>query len=836
MAASGICSVIDVGHKLQPFLDQTRNYLGIDLIYNGIHLPQGYDGSGVVVGIIDDGFEYTHPSFYDTAGNTLRVKRVWNQRDTTGTAPSGFSYGSEYSTTNEIIASPTDDDSAVHGSHVAGIAAGCGAPSGNGTAYRGMAPGADIVLVSSIFTEASVLDAIQYINNYARSVGKPCVINMSFGTLVGSHDGTGLSDRFFTSYISENTDSIALVASAGNSGDENAHIEKHFSTTDTSFTSNLDFYSLRDLSGEIGLWCDRNFRFALSLVNSNTNVQDDFSGFFATGTDTLIETQLWSSDSTKFDLTIHLSSLDTTNNRYHAFVTFSDRPSFRNKLYLTVRCDTTAVMHGWGDAFTFEADNIVSGTIGGDSLYTIGGFGANTDAVISVGAYTTRHKAVTYDGETIQYNEKIGQITSFSSMGPTLDGRVKPDIAAPGELVVSAYNTFGTNAIMTMVYDTTMWSGRTAEYGIESGTSMSSPMVTGIVALWMQHNPALGTDSLRAIMHRTARNDRFTGNAAVSPNNIWGYGKVNAFGGLPADTAMWLLNVLSCDEGTGTVSGSGVVAEGSHTIAATPANNYIFARWDDGDTNNPRLVNVISDTTFSAVFIPDCRPITTFPWWAETDQNFTCWEIIDGNNDNLSWRKMASGLAVSNGNDTTDDWIVSPKIIVNQSLVTNVYTRALTFTMGRQGGQDCSLLISTTGTAMSDFTTVLDSHTFTNLNESYMLSASLSDYQGSEVYLAVRHHNCISNALLLYIDSLCVLRDSTVAIHDVQNADFVIATNGLQFRVTGAEWRPMRVFDMMGRMVLYSPTTEGTFRVAMPGIYVIEVKGLKPKKTALINL
>lgn len=165
VAALGICSVIDVGHKLQPFLDQARNYLGIDLIYNGIHLPQGYDGSGVVVGIIDDGFEYTHPSFYDTAGNTLRVKRVWNQRDTTGTAPSGFSYGSEYSTTNEIIASPTDDDSAVHGSHVAGIAAGCGAPSGNGTAYRGMAPGADIVLVSSIFTEASVLDAIQYINN-----------------------------------------------------------------------------------------------------------------------------------------------------------------------------------------------------------------------------------------------------------------------------------------------------------------------------------------------------------------------------------------------------------------------------------------------------------------------------------------------------------------------------------------------------------------------------------------------------------------------------------------------------------------------------------------------
>lgn len=57
-------------------MDMARNNLGIDMIHAGLHLPQGYDGSGVVVGIIDGGFEYTHPAFYDTTGQVHRVKRV----------------------------------------------------------------------------------------------------------------------------------------------------------------------------------------------------------------------------------------------------------------------------------------------------------------------------------------------------------------------------------------------------------------------------------------------------------------------------------------------------------------------------------------------------------------------------------------------------------------------------------------------------------------------------------------------------------------------------------------------------------------------------------------
>ena len=68
-------------------------------------LSQSYDGTGVVVGIIDIGFDYTHPTFFANPDdeNTYRVKRVWDQLASSGTAPSGYGYGTEYSSTADIL-------------------------------------------------------------------------------------------------------------------------------------------------------------------------------------------------------------------------------------------------------------------------------------------------------------------------------------------------------------------------------------------------------------------------------------------------------------------------------------------------------------------------------------------------------------------------------------------------------------------------------------------------------------------------------------------------------------------------------------------------------------
>ena len=148
-AQSGLCSWLDVGAKARPALSNARSVMGIDAIHNGQYLPHGYDGTGVVVGIIDIGFEYGHPAFYSADGATYRVKRVWDQNATSGTAPAGYNYGRELTTQSAILAARYSQTDETHGTHVAGIAAGCGGSTTQTAAYRGIAPGADIVLVAT---------------------------------------------------------------------------------------------------------------------------------------------------------------------------------------------------------------------------------------------------------------------------------------------------------------------------------------------------------------------------------------------------------------------------------------------------------------------------------------------------------------------------------------------------------------------------------------------------------------------------------------------------------------------------------------------------------------
>jgi subtilisin family serine protease len=187
--------------------------MGIDAIHNGQYLPQGYDGTGVVVGVIDIGFEYGHPSFYASDGTTYRVKRVWDQNATSGTAPAGYSYGRELATQNDILAAQYSHNNESHGTHVAGIAAGSGGNTSATAAYRGIAPGADIVLVATTMTSSAILDGINYIRAYAASQQKPCVINMSIGSHVGPHDGTSAFDRACDDLFTLRPDSLLLVGS-----------------------------------------------------------------------------------------------------------------------------------------------------------------------------------------------------------------------------------------------------------------------------------------------------------------------------------------------------------------------------------------------------------------------------------------------------------------------------------------------------------------------------------------------------------------------------------------------------------------------------------------------
>ena len=102
----------------------------------------------------------------------------------------------------------------------------------------------------------------------------------------------------------------------------------------------------------------------------------------------------------------------------------------------------------------------------------------------------------------------VGSISTFSSLGPTRDGRQAPTIAAPGQSIIAPQPPS---------------TGDT--YGPMSGTSMAAPMVTGTVALMLQGNPELTAAEIRDCLMSTARADAFTG---ATPNHAWGAGKLDA--------------------------------------------------------------------------------------------------------------------------------------------------------------------------------------------------------------------------------------------------------------------------------------------------------------------
>ena len=840
LAESGVCTTINTGGKQHLMLDNVRPNLGIDMIHAGMNLPQGYDGSGVVVGILDDGFQYCHPAFYDATGTTLRVKRVWNQKDSTGTAPNGYSYGSEYTTESQMMAAQTDDMGQSHGSHVASTAAGCGAPYGDGATYKGIAPGADLVFVPLIFSLSNIIDAINYVHSYAQSVGKPCVINMSFGSQIGPHDGTDDEDLFIKSLVAQHPDSLVLVTSAGNDGEKPVHIEKSFSPTDTILTTRLFREAFQINDGEVDIWGDRNFSVALALVNSNTSQQVDFTGFFATGADTAIVTNLLTNNNDTLTCQFKLSQIDSLNNRYHAYAKVGTTPG-EHQLILIVRCDTVATVHAWCDNRTFQATELVDGTVSGDSHYTVSGFGANTDKVVSVGSYSTKLSYTTYTGlfQSGITGQNIGDISIFSSMGPTIDGRAKPDITAPGSEIAAACNRYDSLNGAGIIYDTIVWNGVTEKYYANSGTSMSAPVVAGIIALWMQHNPSLGIDSARTILHSTARNDRYTGNCVSTPSNIWGHGKANAFGGLPVNTSMWLLNTFSETDAFGCVEGGGVVVEGTHTITAIPSTNHIFVAWEDGITDNPRTVNVTCDTTFIALFsqisYEDCDTIMDFPWTAEFDENFTCWKLIDADGDGSNWAKFPASIAsLGTGPSAAnlDNWLVSPAIRVNQRLKAKISTRCLNVT----GSQDCSILLSTSGSETTDFTTVLGTHTYLAM-EDVDFSLPLDNFQGQTVRIAVRHHNCATIAATLFLNgfSIEVAEDSVFVPSYVDAMGYMVTTNGLQLDISGAEGHSLEIYDLTGRLVMSNRNADGNYRLPSSGMYILRVNGFKPRKVMVMG-
>lgn len=521
-------SYVKVAGKVKPLLNKVPAATRADSVWMGYGLPQGYTGKDVIIGITDWGFDYSHPMFYDTLLQETRILAAWDQFKTSGPAPTGYSYGTEYDNPTDLISAGADTANiysyATHGSHVAGIAGGSGA----GTPYRGIGFESEFLFTTFLVDEGAVLDAWEWMNNKAIAEGKRLVINMSWGLYhMDAIDGTSIISQALDAYSAQN---VVFVTSGGNNGDTPFHIKKNYSGD--ILKSRINFYSNPGLGTVWGqsvhMWGEtgNEISSAIQILDLSNQVLDQSPWYNTTTTTNYVDSFIvapTTTDTIWFNLSA--DELYPTNNRPQMRLRVKYPPSGYKVVLLSTA--PTGTVHYWNvTELTNDVGNwgmsfasLGAGYTAGDDNYGIG-TPACTHSAITVAAYSAEYYTMTGV-------EVGGQLASFSSIGPLMTDSLKPDIAAPGVSVRSSISSY-TDAAYTAVTSVD-FNGRTYPFAAFSGTSMSSPATAGVVTLILDANPYLSPEQVKQILIATARKDDDTGVIPSFGSPIWGWGKVNAY-------------------------------------------------------------------------------------------------------------------------------------------------------------------------------------------------------------------------------------------------------------------------------------------------------------------
>ncbi len=526
---------VEMGAPVYTTMDEAKISVRADKIHQGIDLPNEFCGKNIVVGTIDNGFDYGHPNFWNSDKREFRIKRVWDQNKK-GKAPESYVYGTEYKTEESILAALTDSEESAHGTHALGIAA--GADHTDEHPYGGIATEADLVLVSlnsdKMITgdNTTIIDGINYIFNYAESVGKPCVINLSLGSYMGPHDGSSAFDRMADALQGPGR---LLVGAIGNDGSSKSHVSKEFQTgqKDTLRTF-IEFKLLYPQISFIEIWGDANMEYSFVPVIYSVHENKVVSSCEPVS----ISVATPGNKEYNFDLVEdHIagsitvtSEINPYNSKPHMLINANFYKSDEYRVGFYIISDVDGSVHIWTDNYYSNLSNFGEPDFSdGDSESSMGEIGGTGKRIISVGAYTTRDHYYRY-GIYYPSGEELAAIASFSSRGPTPDGRTKPDITAPGTYIISSLSSYcDKNKIKATSIS---WNGKVYDYGYMQGTSMASPLVAGILATWLQANPELTPEAVREVLKSTSIKDQYTGTIPEKGSNIWGHGKIDAWTGL----------------------------------------------------------------------------------------------------------------------------------------------------------------------------------------------------------------------------------------------------------------------------------------------------------------
>ena len=501
---------VNATRRFHPLMDEARKETGAEQVQTGEGLETPFKGKGVVVGIIDQGFEYDHPAF----GN--RVVR-YGASTTSGTLTS------KRPSTDKL-----DEDG--HATHVTNIAAGSQVKT---NPYYGMAPEADLILISSTFQDNAVLKQAKAIKTYAEANDQPWVINMSFGGYIGPHDGSTDYDQGMSALCGEGG---LMVAALGNEGGTKMHARRVIESADEPV-----YLKWKPLSGN-----DDKFIYS-TLVSETTDGKEHLD----------IKFIIYSGGTRYEPTTAQMNNaycyvykgIDANSQRQYFTVQGSLKQLLSNlgisstssaSFFFEVAGEEGTAFHAWTTPYQYPAEFASSATPysakSGDDQYTVGEGAASIGKCVAVGSYNARSQFTNMNGSTLGCgNGSTGAMSNFTSSGPFLGDFVKPAVCAPGGGILSAFSKNATYASDYSYYRVASVSsnGKSFYYGMMSGTSMASPAVTGILALWLEANPKLTYEDVMKILQKTSRRDKNTGDADDTGWNLKsGYGKIDAYEGL----------------------------------------------------------------------------------------------------------------------------------------------------------------------------------------------------------------------------------------------------------------------------------------------------------------
>ncbi len=448
--------------KTYPMLAESKEKSCITIGGNNVG---GLSGKGVIVGIIDSGITYNHREF----GNRIiyiwdiPLNRVYNQEE--------INQGIDFSDING------------HGTAVAGIAAGS----------SGIAYGADIIAVAiGRGSSDDIMKGIKFIEDKSRELNKPFVINISYGTNFGSHNGQSLFEQYIDEVCENNVASI--VVASGNEGDKSHHYSgKGNSTVEFNVGNSIKTVLLE-------MWKNYLYNATIEIISPNGDTTSVLSG-----RDILYSQIL---QNTNIEVNIQIPTPNIVEEKIT--ITLTGKNFVDSGIWKLV-IDTNENLEY--DIWLPVSEGVDENTIFlSPNIYT------------TLTIPSTAFRAITVGG----YNSNNYTIAPFSGRGNTREVVFsKPDVVAPAVNIRSASNTGG--------------------YDFFTGTSFAAPFVSGVAALLMEWGIVNKNDSqmygerIKALIRRYAIRDT----TRQYPNREWGYGRLcfkNIYDNLGGISAMNVSN------------------------------------------------------------------------------------------------------------------------------------------------------------------------------------------------------------------------------------------------------------------------------------------------------